>query len=262
MSTTRSRFSTPARRVAPPDGQKSEKKVRSQILRFKAYRELHHATGADSTCQSVDGDVHDAHSEPSGLAGRRKSRHSLIVRDTHNERGRAVKCSRSSLAMPQRKPVGSRSQCSSKTPCSHAEPAPPRYKCHQLLPRRSCQHAVRRTVMSMWGKCMTCIGAWLGGRGLAYGSGRTHPTRSERQRGRPPTLYRAAASKRIASGVEGSAAARPLHRSTSRLGECTSQPARLVHSSLAFAVLCPAEAAREPSSALRSFSRIFLALLV
>jgi hypothetical protein len=190
MSTTRSRFSTPARRVAPPDGQKSEKKVRSQILRFKAYRELHHATGADSTCQTVDGDVHDAHSEPSGLVGRRKSRHSLIVRDTHNERGRAVKCSRSSLAMPQRKPVGSRSQCSSKTPCSHAEPAPPRYKCHQLLPRRSCQHAVQRTVTSMWGMCMTCMGAWLGGRGLAYGSGRTHPEHWERQRARPPTQHR------------------------------------------------------------------------
>ena len=94
---------------------------------------------------------------------------------------------------------------------------------------------------------MTCIGAWLGGRGLSYGGRRTHPKRKERQRAPPPSLYRAAASKSIASGVEGSAAARPLLPSSWRLGECNSQPARLVHSAVAFAVPCHAEAARVPS---------------
>ena len=84
---------------------------------------------------------------------------------------------------------------------------------------------------------MTCIGAWLGGRGLSYGGRRTHPTQRERQRALPPTLYRAAASKRIASRAEGSAAARPLLRSSWRLGECNSPWARAVHSTLAFAVL-------------------------
>ena len=102
---------------------------------------------------------------------------------------------------------------------------------------------------------MTCMGAWLGGRGLSYGGRRTHPKQRERQRALPPTLYRAAASKRIASGIQGSAAARPLLRSSSRLGECNSQPARLVHSSVAFAILCPAEALGEPSMPLSPFFR-------
>lgn len=44
--------------------------------------------------------------------------------------------------------------------------------------------------MSMWGMGMACMGAWLGGRGLTYGGERTRSKRSERQRGRPPTLYR------------------------------------------------------------------------
>ena len=43
------------------------------------------------------------------------------------------------------------------------------------------------------------MGAWLGVRGLTYGGGRTRLTHSERRRAPPPTLYRAAASKRIAS---------------------------------------------------------------
>ena len=84
---------------------------------------------------------------------------------------------------------------------------------------------------------MTCIGAWLGGRGLSYGGRRTHPKRKERQRAPPPTLYRAAASKRHSVRAEGSAAAEPLLRSSSRLAECNSPWARAVHSTLAFAVL-------------------------
>jgi hypothetical protein len=209
--------------TARSDGQKNEKKVRSHFLRFKACRELHLATWAGSTCQTVHSDVHNAHPEPSGLAERRKCRHSLIVRIAHDGRGRAAKCSRSSLGMPQRKPAGSRGQCSSRTPCSHAEPAPPRHKCYHLLPRRSCQHAVQRTVMSMWGMGMACMGAWLGGRGLTYDGGHTHPMRSERQRGRPPTLYRAGRGSCTLRQTQGTPAADPLQRSASRLGECSSQ---------------------------------------
>ena len=118
-----------------------------------------------------------------------------------------------------------------------------------------------RTVTSMWIMSMTCMGAWLGGRGLTYGGRHTHPKRKERQRAPPPSLHRAAAGKRIASRAEGSAAAQPLLRSSSRLGECNSQPARLVHSAVAFAILCPAEALGVPSTALRSFFRIFIAIL-
>ena len=51
--------------------------------------------------------------------------------------------------------------------------------------------AALRTVTSKWSMSMTCMGARLGGRGLTYGSRLTHVTRRERQRGRPPTLYRA-----------------------------------------------------------------------
>ena len=119
----------------------------------------------------------------------------------------------------------------------------------------SLSKAVQRTVMSMWSMSMTCMGAWLGGRGLAYGGRHTHPKRKERQRAPPPSLYRAAATKRIAARAEGSAAAQPLLRSSSRLGECSSQPARLVHSAVAFAVPCPAEAARVPSIAVSPFFR-------
>ena len=96
---------------------------------------------------------------------------------------------------------------------------------------------------------MPCMGAWLGGRGLAYGGRHTHPKRKERQHAPPPSLYRAAATKRIAARAKGSAAARPLLRSSSRLGECSSQVLCAVHSTLAFAVPCPAEAARVPSIA-------------
>ena len=53
-----------------------------------------------------------------------------------------------------------------------------------------------RTVRSMWSMGMTCIGAWLGGRGLTYGGRHTHPKRKERQRAPPPSLHRAAASRR------------------------------------------------------------------
>ena len=121
----------------------------------------------------------------------------------------------------------------------------------------SLSKAAQRTVMSMWIMSMTCMGAWLGGRGLTYGGRHTHPKRKERQRAPPPSLYRAAASKRIAARAEGSAAAQPLLRSASRLGECSSQPSQLVHSSLGFAVPSHAEAVREPSIAVRSIFRIF-----
>ena len=60
-------------------------------------------------------------------------------------------------------------------------------------------NGVLGTVTSMWSKSMTCMGAWLGGRGLTYGGRCTHPKRRERQRAPPPTLPHAAASKRIAS---------------------------------------------------------------
>ena len=62
--------------------------------------------------------------------------------------------------------------------------------------------AALRTVTSKWSMSMTCMGAWLGGRGLTYGGRHTHPKRKERQRASPPTLYREAASKRIASRLE------------------------------------------------------------
>ena len=104
---------------------------------------------------------------------------------------------------------------------------------------------------------MTCMGAWLGGRGLSYGGRRTHPKRKERQRAPPPTLYRAAASKRHSVRAEGSAAAQPLLRSSSRVGECSSQVLCAVHSSLGFAVPSHAEATRVPSIAVRSIFRIF-----
>ena len=113
----------------------------------------------------------------------------------------------------------------------------------------SLSKAALRTVTSKWIMGMTCMGAWLGGRGLTYGGGHTHPKRKERQHAPPPSLYRATAGKRIAPRAEGSAAAQPLLRSSSRLGECNSQPAQLVHSAVAFAVPCPAEAARVPSIA-------------
>ena len=119
-----------------------------------------------------------------------------------------------------------------------------------------------RTVTSKWSMSMTCMGAWLGGCGLTYGGRHTHPKRKERQRASPPTLYREAASKRIASRAEGWAAAQPLLRSASHLGECSSQAMCAVHSSLAFAVPCHAEAARVPSIALCSFFRKSIALLV
>ena len=89
----------------------------------------------------------------------------------------------------------------------------------------SLSKAALHTVMSMWSMSMTCMGAWLGEHGLTYGGRHTHPKRKERQRAPPPTLYRAAASKRISSRAEGSPAARPLLRSASRLGECAQQPA-------------------------------------
>ena len=109
---------------------------------------------------------------------------------------------------------------------------------------------------------MTCIGAWLGGRRLSYGGRRTHPKRKERQRAPPPTLYRAAASKRHSVRAEGSAAAEPLVRSSSRLAECNSPWARAVHSSVAFAILCPAEALGEPSIAVRGIFRNLLPFTV
>ena len=111
----------------------------------------------------------------------------------------------------------------------------------------SLSKAALRTVTSKWIMGMTCMEAWLGGRWLTFGGGHTHPKRKERQHAPPPSLYRATAGKRIAPRAEGSAAAQPLLRSSSRLGECNSQPARLVHSAVAFAVPCHAEAARVPS---------------
>ena len=112
------------------------------------------------------------------------------------ERGRAVESSRSSLAMPHGKPVGIRVQPASETHSTVAERMPSRRICRQLLSRHPCEQCAQRTVMSMWSMSMTCMAAWLGGRGLAYGGGRTHPTQRERHRARPPTLCRAAASKR------------------------------------------------------------------
>ena len=179
------------------------------------------------------------------------------MRDTHHGRGRAVERYRSSLAMPHPKPVGSHAQHSSETHCSHAERTPPRRKCHQILSRWLPANGMLRTVTSTWSMSMTCMGAWLGGRGLTYGGRRTHPKQRERQRALPPTLYRAAVSKRLASGAEGPPAAQPLLRSASHLGECSSQAMCAVHSSLAFAVPCHAEAACVPSIAVRSFFRIF-----
>ena len=190
-------------------------------------------------------------------AGRHKDRPLSSVRDTHHGRGRAVERYRSSLAMPHPKPVGSHAQHSSETHCSHAERTPSRRKCRQLISWRPVSKAALRTVTSKWSMSMTCMGAWLGGRGLTYGGRHTHPKRKERQRASPPTLYREAASKRIASRAEGWAAAQPLLRSASRLGECSSQAMCAVHSSLAFAVPCHAEAACVPSIAVRSFFRIF-----
>jgi hypothetical protein len=239
---------------------KKRKKSPQTVLRFKYRRKLQPATEALSTCPTAGSDVHNAHTEPSGLAGRRKSRHSLIVRDTHDERGRAAKCSRSSLAMPQRKPVGSRGQCSSRTPCSHAEPAPPRKKCHQLLPRRPWQQAVRCTVMSMWSKGMACMGAWLGGRGLTYGSGRTHPEQRERQRARPPTVYRAAASsaRRFVSRVIGGSARRTTEAAVLTRFETRKRACRgPFRSALSPLLPCRPEAPHGPSTAVRSFFRSF-----
>ena len=174
-----------------------------------------------------------------------------------DERGRAVESSRSSLAMPHRKHVGSRAQLASETHPIDTERMMSHRTCRQLLSRHPCEQCAQRIVMSMsmWVMSMTCMAAWLGGRGLAYGGGRTHPTQRERQRARPPSLHRAAASRRQRRRAEGSAAAQPLLRSASRLGECNSQPARLVHSSLAFAVLCHAEALRGPSMHVCRFSR-------
>ena len=126
----------------------------------------------------------------------------------------------------------------------------------------SLSKAALRTVTSKWIMGMTCMGAWLGGRGLTYGGGHTHPKGKERQHAPPPSLYRATAGKRIAPRAEGSAAAQPLLRSSSRLGECNSQPARLVHSAVAFAILCSAEAARVPSIAVRGIFRNLLPFTV
>ena len=149
--------------------------------------------------------------------------------------------------MPHHKHVGSRAQPASETHSIDTERMMSHRTCRQLLSRHPCEQCAQRTVMSMWSMSMPCMGAWLGGRRLAYGGGRTHPTRRERPRARPPTLHRAAASKRQPVRAEGSAAARPLLRSSSRLGECSSQAVCAVHSTLAFAVLCPAEALRGPS---------------
>jgi hypothetical protein len=135
--------------------------------------------------------------------------------------------------MPHRKPVGRRAQSASEMHSTDAERMPDAVA-QNMSPAplsASLSKAALRTVTSKWSMSMTCMGAWLGGRGLTYGGRHTHPKRKERQRAPPLTLYRAAASKRIASGVEGSAAARSLLRSSWRLGECNSQPARLVHSS-------------------------------
>ena len=100
--------------------------------------------------------------------------------------------------MPHPKSVGWRAQYRSETHCSHAERTPPRRNCRQLISQRPMSKAALRTVTSMWSMSMACIGAWLGGRGLTYGGRHTHLKRKERQRAPPPTLYRAAASKRIA----------------------------------------------------------------
>ena len=211
-----------------------------------------------STCQTTDTDVYDAHSEPQLPPPRRKDRtlaHRCAIRT--DERGRAVESSRSSLAMPHRKHVGSRAQLASETHPIDTERTPSHRTCRQLLSRHPCEQCAQRTVMSMWSMSMACMGAWLGEGKLTYGRGRTHPTRRERHRARPPALHRAAASRRYAVRAEGSAAAEPLLRSSSRLGECSSQAVCAVHSTFAFAVLCPAEAARGPSTAVRRISRIF-----
>ena len=213
-----------------------------------------------STCQTTDTDVYDAHSEPPGSPPTQRSTLSHRCAIRTGERGRAVESSRSSLAMPHRKHVGSRAQLASETHPIDTERMMSHRTCRQLLSRHPCEQCAQRTVMSMWVMSMACMGAWLGGRGLAYGGGRTHPTQRERHRARPPTLCRAAASKRQPVRAQGPLAARPLLRSSSRLGECNSQPARLVHSAVAFAVLCPAEAARVPSIAVRGIFRNLLPL--
>ena len=176
------------------------------------------------------------------------------------ERSSRQVLSRSSLGMLQRKPAGSRGQCSSRTPCSHAEPAPPRHKCYHLLPRRSCQHAVQRTVMSMWSKGMACMGAWLGGRGLTYGNGRTHPEQRERQRARPPTVYRAAASsaRRFVSRVIGGSARRTTEAAVLTRFETRRRACRgPFRSALSPLLPCRPEAPHGPSTAVRSFFRSF-----
>jgi len=81
-------------------------------------------------------------------------------------------------------------------------------------------------------------------------------TPRQQSRALPPTLLRPRHGSCAWRRVEGSAAARPLLRSSWRLGECSSQPARLVHSSLAFAVPCQAEALGVPSIAVCCFFRV------
>ena len=101
----------------------------------------------------------------------------------------------------------------------------------------------------------TCSDAWLNAGRLRTYTSKDRPGQRERRRAQPPTLPHAGRSASFEPHAEGMAAAQPLHRFRSRLAECSSQSALLLHSAAGIAQKCNAEAGREPSRRLSSFFR-------
>ena len=149
--------------------------------------------------------------------------------------------------MPHHKHVGSRAQPASETHSIDTERMMSHRTCRQLLSRHPCEQCAQRTVMSMWSMSMACMGAWLGGRRLIHGGGRTHRTQRER-----PRAHLQVCTVRLQAGVSVADTEDPLtcdrrRRLRSRLGVCTARTVCAVHTTFAFAVLCHAEALRGPS---------------
>ena len=180
---------------------------------------------------------------------------SLTAVDTRGERGRDRRArSRATHAAASRiklQPVARRGEARGQMLCSPCPRRPVPSSCHFSLLRggrrpHRCDthmHAIPMQARMPWRPRL------VGGTMRACRAQRQHP------RALPPTLPRPRHGSCARRRTEGVAAAEPLNRFPSRLGECTAPSAPAVHSHFAFELPCRPEAAREPSRADSLFSR-------
>jgi hypothetical protein len=121
--------------------------------------------------------------------------------------------------------------------------------CPAAATSHSCEAGGDRTGVILTCMPFPCKHACHGGPRLVGGTMRDCRAQRQHARALPPTLPRPRHGSCARRRTEGVAAAEPLNRFPSRLGECTAPSAPAVHSHFAFELPCRPEAALRPSCA-------------